>query len=133
VGSFAAILEAAEFSVRSRAVWVKNNHGQGDVGTLAPMHELILHATLGGAGLYDRVGDVFTFDKVPPGRHPTEKPQDLFELLIRISTAKGDLVADPFGGVATTAAAARATGRGYWSCELVEKHWADGQKRLDGG
>jgi DNA modification methylase len=130
VAAFESVLVGAGFRVRSHAVWVKNNHGQGDLGTLAPKHELILHATLGDAALYHRDPDVFVFDKVNTERHPTEKPQGLLERLIEISTVRGDLIADPFGGVASTAAAARATGRAYWSCELDEKYWKVGETRL---
>ena len=128
--AFEAALEGAGLRVRSHAVWVKNNHGAGDLEALAPMHERILHATAGDAALYERHGDVFRYPKVPSERHPTEKPQPLLEKVISISTAPGDLVADPFGGVASTAAAARATGRAYWACELKEEYWAAGERRL---
>ena len=100
---------------------------------LAPQCELILHATAGGAAVCPRVGNVFTFSRVGSNRHPTEKPQPLIERLIEVCTVRGDLIADPFGGVATTAAAARATGRGYWSCELDTGYWAAGEERLAGG
>jgi DNA modification methylase len=132
IAAFEAALEGAGFRVRSRAVWVKNNQGPGDLGTLGPAYELLIHATRGDARLYRRHPNVFTFDKVGIDDHPTEKPRPLCELLIDLATTRGGLVADPFGGVATTAAAAKATGRGYWSCELEEKYWTAGQKRLDG-
>lgn len=43
--------------------------------------------------------------------HPTQKPVELFEYLIRTYTEAGDLVLDPCAGSGTTAAAALATGR----------------------
>lgn len=129
--AFTAVLEAAGFSVLSSLVWAKCAHGQGDLRTFAPAHERILHAVRGNAALYCRDPDVFTFPRVSTERHPTEKPQELMQRLIEISTVSGDLVADPFGGVATTAAAAKATGRMCWSCELDPKYWAAGENRLE--
>jgi site-specific DNA-methyltransferase (adenine-specific) len=45
--------------------------------------------------------------------HPNEKPQDLFENLIRTYTNEGDLVVDCYAGSGTTAAACIATGRRF--------------------
>ncbi len=128
---FDRALTDAGLTVRSHAVWVKNAQGAGDLKGLAPKHERILHATLGDPDLYERASDVFTYAKVGTERHPTEKPQDLIERLIEIGTAKGDLIADPFGGVGTTAAAAKATGRSCWSCEVNPEYYAAGERRLE--
>jgi hypothetical protein len=133
LAAFAGALYAAGFRVRLPAVWDKGHHGMGDLAALGPECELILHATAGGAALYERHGNVFRFPKVGADRHLCEKPQALVEELIRICTVPGDLIVDPFGGVATTAAAAKATGRGYWSCELDPGFWAAGEARLAGG
>lgn len=46
-------------------------------------------------------------------KHPTAKPQDLFEYLIRTYTQPNDLVVDMCCGSGTTAAACIATGRHY--------------------
>jgi len=47
------------------------------------------------------------------GLHPTQKPVDLFDYLIRTYTHPGDLVLDPFVGSGTTAVAARNLGRRF--------------------
>lgn len=45
--------------------------------------------------------------------HPTQKPSDLFEYLIRTYTQPGELVFDPCVGSGTTAVAARLSGRAF--------------------
>lgn len=62
--------------------------------------------------------------------HPTRKPQALCEYLIKQYSQPDELVLDPFCGSGTTAAAALATGRRYWTCELEDKYFALASKRL---
>lgn len=62
--------------------------------------------------------------------HPTRKPQALCEYLIKQYSQPGELVLDPFCGSGTTAAAALATGRRYWTCELEDKYFDLASKRL---
>lgn len=50
--------------------------------------------------------------------HPTAKPVELMELLIRNSTAKGEVVLDPFVGGGSTLVAAKRLGRHYVGCEI---------------
>ena len=47
------------------------------------------------------------------GKHPTQKPLQLLERVVRASTDKGDLVFDPFCGSATTGVAALMHGRKF--------------------
>lgn len=54
---------------------------------------------------------VFRFTKPHPPVHPTQKPVDLCEMLIRTYTNIGDLVVDPYAGSGTSLAAALACGR----------------------
>ena len=51
----------------------------------------------------------------PPSKriHPTQKPIEMFEHILRVSSREGDLVFDPCMGSGTTAVAARNTGRDY--------------------
>lgn len=51
-------------------------------------------------------------------KHPTEKPIELIERIIRVSSNPGDLVVDPFLGSGTTAVAAKKLGRRYLGFEL---------------
>lgn len=50
---------------------------------------------------------------------------------IKLLTYKNDVVLDPFSGSATTAYAAKVTGRQYIGFELSENYWKIGNKRLE--
>lgn len=50
--------------------------------------------------------------------HPTEKPVDLLEILIRTSCPLGGVVGDFFAGSGAAGEAARNAGRGYVGCEI---------------
>jgi ParB/RepB/Spo0J family partition protein len=124
-------LEAAGLTLRGSLVWDKQATGMGDLDrTFAPAHERIVHAVKGDPKLYRRAPDLLSVPRVDTSRHPTEKPTALLAELIEATTAPGQLVADPFGGVASTAAAAKDTDRRWWSCELDEGYWASGEERL---
>ena len=45
---FRQIISEAGFEIKGSLIWVKNNHGTGDLeGSFAPKHERILHAVKG--------------------------------------------------------------------------------------
>lgn len=60
--------------------------------------------------------------------HPTQKSLPLFEDLIKKHSNQGDLVIDPFLGSATTAVAAKRTGRSFVGCEVDKEFY---QKSID--
>lgn len=124
-------VRAAGLKIRGSLIWGKNAAGMGDPKTThAPMHERIIHAVKGSPVLFERTPDLLLADRVPADRHPTEKPVDLLARLIEAATVAGELVIDPFGGVASTAAAAKGCGRLYWSCEQDEDYHRSGEERL---
>lgn len=55
--------------------------------------------------------------------HPTQKPIDLFEYLIRTYTNEGDLIFDGFGGSCTTAIAAYKSKRNFIVIEKEKKYY----------
>jgi ParB/RepB/Spo0J family partition protein len=124
-------LTSAGLKVRGSLVWVKDNAGMGDPHTtFAPMHERIIHAVKGSPVLYERERDVLQAARTQNENHPTEKPTELLKRLIVATTAKGQLVVDPFGGVASSLVAAKELERRYWGCELNEKYHAAGKERV---
>jgi len=124
-------VEESGFKIRGSLIWSKNNTGMGDPNTtFAPKHERIIHAVKGSPVLFERQADVLEFSRVKTDRHPTEKPVDLLSRLIEITTVKGELVADPFGGVASTLVAAVSLNRAGWGCEMSQKYWEAGNERL---
>jgi site-specific DNA-methyltransferase (adenine-specific) len=62
--------------------------------------------------------------------YPTEKPIELLKVLIRQSTAPGDIVADPFGGSFSTGQAAMLIGRRFAGCDISESAIEAGRRRL---
>jgi hypothetical protein len=62
--------------------------------------------------------------------HPTQKPTLLLKMLIEDFTDPGDLVADIFGGVASTGVAAIGSGRRFWGREKEESFYLQGLDRL---
>lgn len=125
------VIEAAGYVVRGSLIWAKNNTGMGDLdATFAPKHERIIHAVKGSPRLIRRTADVLEVARVSSERHPTEKPVPLLTQLIEATTSAGQVVADPFAGVASTCVAAKDTGRKWWGCELEEKYWRIGEERL---
>jgi site-specific DNA-methyltransferase (adenine-specific) len=64
------------------------------------------------------------------GMHPTEKPVELFEWLIKSYTNENDIVLDNCAGSCTTAIASLNTNRGYICMEKDEKYYNIGLKRV---
>lgn len=62
--------------------------------------------------------------------HPTQKPVELFEYLIRTYTNKGDLVLDNTAGSGTTAIAAINSGRKWCCIEQDKEYYAKAIERI---
>lgn len=62
--------------------------------------------------------------------HPTQKPLELIKELILKHSNSGDLVLDCFAGSATTAVAAKQTGRDFIGCEIDTEFYNKARKRL---
>ena len=65
------------------------------------------------------------------GLHPTQKPVDLFEYLIKTYTHEGDTVLDNCAGSFTTATAAENTKRNWICVEQLEEYCEIGKKRIE--
>jgi site-specific DNA-methyltransferase (adenine-specific) len=125
------IMVDAGYTIRSYLVWDKELTGMGDPDTtFAPRHERIVHAVKGKPVLMYREANVLRVKRASSDRHPTEKPVELLKLLVAATTVEGELVADPFGGVASTMVAANDLKRRYWGCEVEEAYWREGAGRL---
>lgn len=62
--------------------------------------------------------------------HPSQFPVALAERLILALTAPGDLVFDPFAGVATTGVAAAIHQRRFWGCDISREYLEIGKHRI---
>lgn len=75
--------------------------------------------------------DVLEFKSPPRPVHPTQKPVDLLEYLIRTYTDEGDTVLDATMGSGSTGVACVNTGRDFIGFELDEKFFAIAKSRID--
>jgi len=127
------------FSYKNLIVWKKNNWSMGDLkGAFAGQHELIIFAHKGRVELLGkRDTDIWSFDRVPPDMHPTQKPVDLVEYAM--SKVSIGCVLDLFGGSGSTLIACEKTNRHARLmeldpkyCDVIIKRWQDftGQKAI---
>lgn len=105
-------------------IWDKICSGMGY--TYRSTHEYILMLWKGKKRRLNNLGtqDVFRFKRVPPHRAkvPTQKPVELFEVLVSQSTQPGETVLDMFMGAGTTAEACLKLGRYWLGCDLDPSH-----------
>lgn len=120
------------FKLLNVIVWQKTNPPPNLARrTMTHAHELVLWAAPpGGKGhVYDprvarEIGagaplhDVWMIPAPGPaekrcGKHPTQKPLELLDRIVQLTTRPGDLVVDPFCGSSTTGVAAVRQGRRF--------------------
>lgn len=92
-------------------------------------------------GVRKQLGSVWRFsvcagnerlkDKEGNKLHNTQKPLQMLERIIAISSNKDDVILDPFAGTMTTGVAAKKLGRHYIMIEREEKYCHYGEQRLD--
>lgn len=111
------------------------NHSRA--GTPEKSREFLSSSTMKGA-LSDMSGMKFPksiqrFPKHPSqcGLHPTQKPVDLMEYLIRTYTNEGETVLDNTMGSGTTGVACLNTGRRFIGIERDEMYFEIARKRID--
>ena len=73
---------------------------------------------------------------IPPNSkgklHPTQKPVELMQYLVRTYTTPGDVVLDPCMGSGTTCLAAKLEGRRYIGIEREPKYFETAKTRIEG-
>ena len=80
---------------------------------------------------YKNPTTLISFDKIRKGSvHPTQKPVDLMEYLIKTYTNEGETVLDFTMGSGTTGVACQNTNRNFIGCELDKDYFEIAQKRL---
>lgn len=63
--------------------------------------------------------------------HPTQKPLDLFDKIVKTSSNDGDIVFDPFMGSGTAGEAALLNGRNFIGCELNGEYFNIAKERIE--
>jgi DNA modification methylase len=122
------------FRPKNRLIWVKNNHGMGDLqGNWAGQYEEILFAVKGRHKLLNgRPSNVLYADRVPKQRqrHIAEKPVSLMRALIEASCPPAGLVLDPCAGSGPTLEAATMLGRRSIGIEINPNLCDEIEKRM---
>lgn len=116
----------AGFKVAQCITWDKCHWGAGDLKYYGPQTENILFCIKGKHQLRweKRSGNVFRFamstmmTRDGGGRHPTQKPVDLFTKIITYSSDVNDLVVDPFTGSGAACVAAQRLHRRFVGCDI---------------
>lgn len=114
------------FVLKNILIWDRDVIGMGDLKTYGRSYDVIYFGyykewrNLNGT----RDRDVLKFSRINPNdmTHPTEKPLDILEYLIKKSTNENDYVLDPFCGSCSTLIASKNTSRNAVGFELEEKY-----------
>lgn len=121
------------FKIKNCLIWIKNNHGSGDLqASYSPKHEIILYGNKGRRKFEDgRKEDVLFFNKTNNELHPTQKPIDLLEFCIKNSSKEKEIVFDGFMGSGSTGVACVNTNRRFIGFELDEHYFNIAKERIE--
>lgn len=129
IGEWVDVVKAVDgFTVKNILIWDKGTPGMGDLdANWGYSFECIIYAKKGRRPISNgRRSSIIRVDRMAAGKnfHPSQKPVQLLEELIAMSTDRGDLVVDPFAGSGSTIIAARNLGRRGVGIEM-EKMYVD--------
>ena len=114
-------------NLKSILIWDRKVIGMGDLKSYGFSYDIIYFGynkvwkDLNGT----RDRDILSFERVSPNAniHPTEKPNDLLEYLIKKSTKENDKILEPFAGGGSTLIACKNTNRLATGIEIEEKYY----------
>ena len=72
-----------------------------------------------------------TTSKEYAGWHPTQKPVELLERIIKANSNEGEVVLDVFNGSGSTTIACNKTNRIFWGCEFDKEYYEKSLKRIE--
>lgn len=132
---FKNIIES-HFDISNILVWVKNNTSLVDFDKrYAFQYENIFFCKQKNNN--ERIlnnsqsPDVLNFKRVNSPYHPTEKPVELLEYLIKNSTVKKELVVDCFMGSGSSAIACKNLNRNFIGIEIDKKYYDYAKSRME--
>lgn len=126
--------ELVGFKYQQILVWVKNNSTPNKF--YLNNAEFILMLRKGKERWINEMGtkNVLSVDNIIGNKiHPTEKPIELMEIMIRNSSKENEIVLDPFCGCGSTLIAAKNLNREYIGIEIDKKYYEITEKRLKDG
>lgn len=108
------------FNVKNIITWDKVNIGMGH--HFRRRHEFIIYMTKNNAKLNARTfPDVWRIKRVHMAPYPTQKPTEIFEIMLAASSKIGDIVCDPFTGSSSAAIAAINKGCMFIGSDISKK------------
>jgi DNA modification methylase len=114
-------------NLKNVLIWDRKVIGMGDLKTYGFSYDVVYFGynkkwkDLNGT----RDRDILQFNRVTPSAniHPTEKPIDLLEYLIKKSTNENDKILEPFAGGGSTLIACKNTNRLATGIEIEDKYF----------
>ncbi|MFA7702710.1 MAG: site-specific DNA-methyltransferase, partial [Patescibacteria group bacterium] len=108
------------FNVKNIIVWDKIHIGMGHY--FRRRHEFVLFASKGIRKLNARnIPDVWRVKRITKSKYPTQKPVEVFDLMLSGSASKNFVVCDPFLGSGSAAIAAIKAGCAFIGADVSEK------------
>lgn len=108
------------FEVKNLLCWDKANIGLGHY--FRRRHEFILFASKGKRPLNSKnIPDVWKIKRVVGAQYPTQKPTEVYELMLKGSAEKDYVVCDPFLGSGSAAIAAIKGNCKFIGCDISNK------------
>lgn len=117
------------FEVKNVLCWDKANIGLGHY--FRRRHEFILFASKGKRKLNSKsIPDVWKIKRVTSSEYPTQKPTEVFELMLKGSAEKDFVVCDPFLGSGSSAIAAIKSDCKFLGCDISDKSISVSKERV---
>ena len=118
------------FEVKNLLCWDKVNIGLGHY--FRRRHEFIMFASKGKRPLNSKsIPDVWKIKRVSQSQYPTQKPTEVFELMLKGSAEKDFVVCDPFLGSGSSAIAAIKANCKFLGCDISEKSLSFSKERVE--
>lgn len=121
--------------LRNEIIWDKGNWAAGDLaGSLANKYEVVFLGTKGKGWNYNgsRIHDIWQIPRVGTDRiHATEKPVELYEKCIEISTQPGAFIYDPYVGSGASAEASYKLDRMFMGHDIDPEYWKRATERIN--
>jgi site-specific DNA-methyltransferase (adenine-specific) len=119
------------FEVKNILCWDKANIGLGHY--FRRRHEFIVFASKGKRALnLKSIPDVWKVRRIVKAGYPTQKPTELFELMLKGSAGGGSVVCDPFLGSGSSAIAALRCGCKFVGCDISARSMEFSRARVEG-
>ena len=121
-------------NIKNVLIWDRQIIGMGDLKTYGNSYDVIYFGynkkwkDLNGT----RDRDVLNYKRIEPSKniHPTEKPQDILQYLIKKSSNENDNILEPFAGGGSTLIACKKTNRFATGVEIEKNYYELIKKRI---